>query len=78
MVDRIRAETESDLILLTPNFMVTSDNPNIHSTEHHYLAGLLPIQTEGVLARYAEVIRKVALNNNLQVADVYQFGQIWL
>ena len=72
IIERIRAESESDLILLTPNFMVTSDNPNIHSTERHYLAGLLPIQTEGILAGYAEVIRKVALNNNLPLADVYQ------
>lgn len=72
MIDKTRSETESDLILLTPNFMVTADNANIHPTEHHYLAGLLPVQTEGVLALYAEIIRNVATTNNLPLADVYQ------
>lgn len=72
MIDNIRAQTESDIILLTPNFMVTEDNANIHSTERHYLAGLLPVQTEGVLALYAEIICQVATNNNLPLADVYQ------
>ncbi len=72
IVDRLRAETESDLVLLTPNFMVTSDNSNIHPTERHYLAGLIPVQTEGVLGQYVDVIGKVAISNNLPLADVYQ------
>jgi acyl-CoA thioesterase I len=72
MIDTIRAQTESDIILLTPNFMVTADNANIHLAERHYLAGLLPVQTDGTLEQYAEVIRKVATTNNLLLADVYQ------
>jgi acyl-CoA thioesterase I len=72
IVDSIHSQTEADIILLTPNFMVTADNANIHPTERHYLEGLLPIQTSGVLALYAEVIRKVAKDNNLPFVDVYQ------
>jgi acyl-CoA thioesterase I len=72
MIDRVRSETESDIMLLTPNFMVTADNANIHPTERHYLEGLLPVQTSGVLTLYADVIRQIATNNNLLIADVYQ------
>jgi acyl-CoA thioesterase I len=72
MIDRLRTETESDIILLTPNFMATADNANIHPAEHHYLADLLPIQTEGVLAMYADVIGNVAKLNDILLADVYQ------
>jgi acyl-CoA thioesterase I len=72
MIDTIHTQTEADIILLTPNFMVAADNANIHPTERHYLEGLLPVQISGVLAQYAEVIRKVGTTNNLPFADVYQ------
>jgi lysophospholipase L1-like esterase len=72
IIDRVRAETESDIVLLTPNFMVTKNNPNIHASERHYLEGLLPIQGSGLLAQYADVIRQVAIHNHLSLADVYQ------
>jgi acyl-CoA thioesterase I len=72
MIDKVRTETKSDIILLTPNFMVTADNANIHPSERHYLEGLLSVQMRGVLTLYADVIRKAATNNNLPFADVYQ------
>ena len=74
MIDEIHAKTQADIILLTPNFMVTADNQNIHPDERHYLAGLLPIQIEGILTDYAEAIRELATSHKVVLADGYQ---IW-
>lgn len=72
MIKAIQQKTQSEIVLLTPNFMVTKDNPNIHPDERHYLEDLLPIQTGGMLQRYAETIRQLAQQYQLLLADVYQ------
>ena len=71
MVDAILGETESDIVLLTPNFMATGDNPSIDPTERHHLEALSTLQTQGVLANCAEVVREVAEARHLPVVDVY-------
>ena len=38
MVSRIRAETPADLALLTPNFMLSAENENIHPSHQGYEA----------------------------------------
>jgi lysophospholipase L1-like esterase len=73
----LREKTQADLILLTPNFMASADNPNIHPSESHYLADLLPVQTEGVLATYTEIIRDVAASQTIVLADVYRVWEQW-
>ena len=71
IIDSILDKTESDIVLLTPNFMASGDNPNIAPTEQHYLALLSTIQTQGVLANCAQVVRELAEARQLPVADVY-------
>ena len=71
MLDAILGETESDVVLLTPSFMATGDNPNIDPTERHHLEALSTLQTQGVLANCAQVVREVAEARRLPVVDVY-------
>ncbi|MCA9839047.1 MAG: hypothetical protein KC422_19185, partial [Trueperaceae bacterium] len=49
IIRRLQSETEADLILLSPNFMVTADNPNIDPSERHYLADFLEVYRKGNL-----------------------------
>jgi len=74
MLAEVRNKTQTDIILLTPNFMVTADNEYIHPDERHYLEDLEPIQTTGILERYAEVICQVAASEKVVLTDVFK---IW-
>ena len=72
---RLKSETEADLVLLSPNFMVTADNPNIDPSERHYLADFLEVYSKGNLAKTAQVIRDCAREIGLPLADVYASWQ---
>lgn len=74
IVRRISSETKAGVILLTPNFMNTSDNPNV-SDAHRKLdlpALLAKRQRSGITASYVRAIRKVGMLQNVPVADTYQ------
>jgi len=73
MIEKLKEQTDADIVLLTPNYMATSDNPNVHE-EHRrkgYVKTLPKIQNEGILSRYAYVLREVGAEHNVCVADVY-------
>ena len=73
IVRRIEQQTEADIVLLTPNFLATSDNRNVHE-EHRqkgYAETLPKIQNDGVLARYAQALRDVGAACDVPIADVY-------
>lgn len=73
---RVQTETEADLVLLSPNFMVTADNPHIDPTERHYLAAFLEVYHKGSLYRVAQSIRDLARDLELPLADVYAWWQV--
>ena len=73
IVSRVKQETTANVIMLTPSFMNTADNPRV-AFEHR--EANLPqlfaeIQNGGTLAAYAEAIRQVAQEQQVLVADVY-------
>lgn len=72
-VQRIRESTGADVLLLTPNWKNTSDNPQV--TEEHRKLGLAAKmaeqQNKGIMAAYAQVIRQVGDELAVPVADVY-------
>lgn len=72
MISQLESDTSSDVILLTPNFMVSADNANIDSSERHYLEALLPVQTGGALATCAQAIREVAAALHIPLVDVHR------
>ena len=73
IIERIEQQTDADIILLTPNFLATSDNPNIH--EEHRRRGHAKtypkIQNSGILAQYAQALREIGAERNVAVADIY-------
>jgi len=75
IVERVKVETDADIILLTPNFMVSADNPFIDSTERHYLSNFLEVYEAGCLGQVAQIIRDCAEAFQLPLADVYAAWQ---
>ncbi len=69
IISTIRAQTSADIILLTPTQMAARDNDA--TTDKDYLRILMQFQNEGVVARFAEIIRNVGRLENLPVADIY-------
>ncbi|MCE9591103.1 MAG: hypothetical protein K8S99_11320 [Planctomycetes bacterium] len=73
LVTRIRAETQADVVLLTPNFMNTRDS-DLVAAEHRKVGiveRFMKVQGDGVLARYAHAIRDLGGRLGVPVADVY-------
>lgn len=73
IIRRIQKNSVADIIMLTPNFMNTADNRNVHPT--HRKTDLpkkfKKIQLDGVLKSYADKICEVAAKYGLAVADTY-------
>ena len=73
MINEIKANTKSDIILLTPNYMATSDNPNVYE-EHrkrNWPEQFAKIQNSGILSAYALGIREIGVLNKVPIADIY-------
>lgn len=71
IVSRVRLETESDVVLLTPNFMNTREPNETTGEERSAFRASASLQNDGVLAVYAQAIRDVAREHNVPCADVY-------
>ncbi|XHR30609.1 MAG: SGNH/GDSL hydrolase family protein [Chthoniobacteraceae bacterium] len=69
MVSAIRAQTSSDIVIVTPTRMASRENRA--SADEGYLRVLMQFQNGGVVARYAEILRTVGRAEGLPVADVY-------
>ena len=71
IVRTIREKTTSDIVLLTPNFMLARDNSRVAPYQRKLIPSMIKLQNEGHLARYAQAVRDVAVAENVPVADVY-------
>ena len=71
IVDRVRTGGEADLLLVTPNMMLTRLHPGIEPRWRAAAPRMLAAQQGGVLAAYAEVLRGVARERATGLADVY-------
>ncbi|HZJ11021.1 MAG TPA: GDSL-type esterase/lipase family protein [Trueperaceae bacterium] len=73
IIDGVHQHNAAQVILLTPNFMVSRDDVrHIAEKERAYLPLLLPVQRDGVVAAYADAARQVGAAKAVPVADVYQ------
>lgn len=74
IIKKIQSKTDAEIVLLTPNFMNTSDNTNV--ADAHRKQGLptkfAKCQNAGVPALYAETICCIGQEFNIPVADVYR------
>ena len=67
MVKKIRESNGADVILLTPNMMITHDNPAVAEKWRKSVGLFIGKQTDGTLDAYAAEIRRA----DADVADVY-------
>ena len=71
IVDEIRTNTHSDVILLTPNFMNTREPHEGSAEELSGFCASARLQNTGVLAAYAQAVRDIASERGVACADVY-------
>lgn len=71
IVTRIRSETPADIILVTPPFMAARDVGGVPPEYQDQLQRLIRLQTEGIVARYAQTVREIGDLMDIPVADVY-------
>lgn len=72
----VHAETEADLILLTPPSMARHRHEErIHPAHREVADRIIGAQNEGFLDRYAEIVRRVADEEQTGLADVHAAWQ---
>ncbi len=71
MVAHIRSDTEADVVLLTPNRMLTHDNANVAPEWRTKIDLFIRTQTRGVLDAYVDAIRHTAQARGVGLVDVY-------
>ena len=71
MIAEIRRKTSADIILLTPNFMASTETARIAPAHRRYAATILACQNQGILQAYVERLRVLATELALPLADVY-------
>lgn len=71
IIHAVRTETEADIILLTPPHMATKRTGSVHVDHVGVVDGFIQSQNNGTLALYAEVIRQVAREEVIALADIH-------
>lgn len=69
IIRTVRAKTAADIILLTSTHMAGRENDN--TTDKGFLRILMRYQNEGVVERYADIVRRIGREENVPVADVH-------
>ena len=75
MIDRVRSCTAGELMLVTPNMMLTRENDAIPDRWRNATERLLRTQRSGTLTAFVEAMREVASDRGVPVADVYAAWQ---
>ena len=71
IISSIRSRINSDIILLTPNFMASRINPAIAEEHMKYTDTIIGNQKNGILKKYAYALKALAAEQEVPVADVY-------
>lgn len=71
IISSIRSRINSDIILLTPNFMASRINPAIAEEHMKYTDTIIGNQKNGILKKYAYALKDLAAELDVPVADVY-------
>lgn len=75
LIVQAREHTEADVLLVTPNMLLTRDNDTVAACYRQYVPAMLKVQRNGTLAKYAGVLRSVAAAHGIAVADIYHEWQ---
>lgn len=72
IIRQIRRETEADIVMLTPPMMAEHHTDRIHPDHHEIAYIIIKAQTSGDLSFYANIVRSVAKQEQIPLADVHQ------
>jgi len=75
LLRRTRKETSADVILLTPNMMLTRENDSIPDCYRFLTQRFLRLQLDGVLAVFAQRLGEIGRRQGVPVADIYAAWQ---
>lgn len=75
IVTLVRSRTQSDIVLMTPNFVCSRVSDDVLADRTEMMHRLVRQQNAGDLARLAQVVRDVGREYDLAVADVYEAWQ---
>lgn len=67
----LREKTKADLILVTPTYMASRDNGKIPPDQQDMLKRLIRFQNEGIVKKFAGIVKAVGASEGVLVADVY-------
>jgi len=71
IIHSIKNNTQSDIIVLTPNFMAEHDNPAVPEKWRKALTVIVETQKNGTLKKFTAALRTIANILAVPVADVY-------
>ncbi|MFD0710748.1 SGNH/GDSL hydrolase family protein [Paenibacillus sp. GCM10027626] len=71
LVDQIQAETEAEVLLITPCMMMKRNNANIAEVHRPLTADFIRLAESGVLDRYVAALKQFAAERGLPCLDVY-------
>jgi len=71
IIQGIKNKTQSDIIVLTPNFMAEHDNPAVPEKWRKALTVIVETQKNGTLKKFTAALRTIANILAVPVADVY-------
>jgi lysophospholipase L1-like esterase len=71
IIQETRRYTQADIILMTPNMMITRPNAAIAPEHADFVSLLMDVQNKGVLGAYVQRLRQIGQEQNIPVADVY-------
>ena len=77
MGEEIKAQTNADLVYITPNMMLTAVNPKIHENQRELVGPVLERSLAGVLDLYVETMRAVARELDAALVDPYKVWREW-
>jgi len=75
LVDLVRAQTEADVMLLTPSMMMKADNAYIPDCYRELVPEFLETARKGHLELYAQELRKLADEKQVPLVDIYRLWE---
>jgi len=71
LLDRIQAETEAEVLLITPCMMMKEVNTRISEKHQVHIPAFVKLAEEEILGLYVSALRQLAEERNLPCLDVY-------
>jgi len=71
LIDRIQAETEAEVMLITPCMMMKEANERIAEEHQKLIPAFIKLAEEGILELYVSALIKLAEERNLPCLNVY-------